>query len=95
MPPAQALVFIEESPISIHDGYWVQNLDTPSLWFDDPAIYHVNSGCMSFADGHCQTREWTDKNILSGEWNSYMGFPCDPNSGDLAWVQARCTVLSH
>ncbi|MGD0413280.1 MAG: prepilin-type N-terminal cleavage/methylation domain-containing protein, partial [Verrucomicrobiota bacterium] len=40
MSTAMALVFIEENPASINDGYWVQNLDQPTEWVDDPAIYH-------------------------------------------------------
>jgi prepilin-type N-terminal cleavage/methylation domain-containing protein len=92
MSTTMAMVFIEENPASINDGYWVQNLDTPTMWVDDPAVYHVNAGALSFADGHAQIRKWTDQNILAGEWNSWMGFACDPNSPDLAWVQARVTV---
>ena len=95
MPPALALVFIEENPASINDGYWVQDLDFPTLWVDVPAVFHLNAGCMSFADGHCQTRKWTDRNVLAGVFNGGMGFSCDPTSGDLAWVQARCTVPRH
>jgi prepilin-type N-terminal cleavage/methylation domain-containing protein len=90
---ANAMVFIEENPASINDGYWIENLDTPTMWVDDPAVYHINSGALSFADGHAQIRKWTDSHILAGEWNSYMGFACDPTSGDLAWVQAHVTVL--
>jgi len=47
---------------------------------------------MSFADGHGLIRTSTDKYILAGDFNSYMGFAADPNSPDLAWVQARVTV---
>jgi cytolysin (calcineurin-like family phosphatase) len=94
MQPAGALVFVEESYASINDGYWIQNLDQPTMWIDDPANYHLNACSLTFADGHCQSRTWTDKNVLAGVWNNYIGFPCDPTSPDLAWVQARCTVLS-
>jgi prepilin-type N-terminal cleavage/methylation domain-containing protein len=92
MSTAMALVFIEENPASINDGYWVQNLDQPTEWVDDPAIYHDKAGAMSFADGHGQIRQWTDKHILAGEFNSYMGFAADTTSPDLGWVQARVTV---
>jgi len=93
MSTANAIVFIEENPASINDGYWIQNLDTPTMWVDTPAVYHINSGAMSFADGHAQIRKWTDSQVLAGMFNSYMGYPCDPASGDLAWVQAHVTVL--
>ena len=95
MSTAMAMVFVEENPASINDGYWVQNLDQPSDWVDDPATYHINSGALSYADGHGEIRKWTDHSILTGQWNSYMGFPADPTSPDLAWVQARVTVYNH
>ena len=30
MSTANCIVFIEENPASINDGYWVQDLDTPT-----------------------------------------------------------------
>ena len=92
MSSANAIVFIEENPSSINDGYWVENLDQPNDWVDSPAVYHIHACAMSFADGHAQIRKWTDSQVLAGTFNSYMGFPCDPTSGDLAWVQAHVTV---
>jgi len=92
MSTTMAMVFVEENPASINDGYWVQNLDQPQDWVDDPAVYHVKSGALSFADGHGMIRKWTDSQILAGVFNSYHGFPRDPTSPDLAWIQARVTV---
>jgi hypothetical protein len=93
MSTANCIVFIEENPASINDGFWVQDLDDPNWWIDDPAVYHINAGALSFADGHAQIRQWTDANILAGEFNGGTGFASDPNSGDNAWVQARVTYL--
>jgi prepilin-type N-terminal cleavage/methylation domain-containing protein len=93
MPPAMAMVFVEENPASINDGYWTQNLDQPMDWVDSPAIYH-NKGCsMAFSDGHGETRVWSDRNVLAGDFNNQYGFPVDSlNPKDLAWVQARVTI---
>jgi prepilin-type N-terminal cleavage/methylation domain-containing protein len=85
---SMALVFIEENPGTINDGYWVQDPGNAN-WLDAPAWYHVNSCSISFADGHEQIREWTDRNVL--ENTNKPIFPADPDSGDLAWVQKRCT----
>jgi len=93
MSTANALVFIEENPASINDGYWIQNLDTPTMWVDDPAVFHIKACSLSFADGHEQIRSWTDTNILAGKFNEQNGFEQDPNSGDLQWVQQHVTVL--
>jgi len=92
LSPALAMVFIEENPASINDGYWAQDLDTPADWVDSPAVYHINACSLSFADSHVEIRKWTDKNVLAGEFNGASGFAADPTSPDLAWVHARCTV---
>jgi prepilin-type N-terminal cleavage/methylation domain-containing protein len=90
--PAMALVFLDENPDTINDGYWAQDLDSRTTWIDSPAHYHVNAGGLSFADGHAEIRKWTDKNVLAGLSGGASGFPSDPKSGDLVWVQERCTV---
>jgi len=95
LPPAQAMVFTEENPASINDGYWAQDLDTPTDWVDSPAVYHINACSLSYAEGHAEVRKWTDKSVLAGDFNEAAGFPCDPTSPDLAWVQARVTVKGH
>jgi len=92
LSPGMALVFVEENPATINDGYWVQNPNSPTTWIDSPAHFHINGGAMSFVDGHAQFRKWTDRNVLS---NSSVGFASDPTSGDLAWVQARSTVKAQ
>ena len=92
LPTTQALVFIEENPNSINDGYWVQNLDQPTEWVDTPASYHVNACALSFADTHCEVRVWKDKSVLAGDFNGPNGYAYDASSTDLAWIQARVTV---
>ena len=93
LPPTMALVFLDENPDTINDGYWAQDLDSRTQWIDSPAHYHNNAGCLSFADGHAEIRVWTDKNVLAGADGGATGFPANPLNGpDLPWVQARCTV---
>ncbi|MGA2176450.1 MAG: prepilin-type N-terminal cleavage/methylation domain-containing protein [Verrucomicrobiota bacterium] len=98
LPTAKALVFLDENPATINDGYWVQDLDSRTQWIDSPAHYHVNSGGLSFIDGHAEIRKWTDRNVLAGMDGGASGFPASPPPGqplsmqDLPWVQARCTV---
>jgi len=92
IPPTMALVFIEENPGSINDGYWIQDLTKATLWVDSPAHYHNNSGSMSFADGHSESRKWTDGNILNDSFNAQNGFAA--TGPDLPWVQARCSAVN-
>ncbi len=89
-----ALVFVEENPGTINDGYWVEDLDSTNRWIDSPAHYHVNAGGLAFADGHAEMRKWSDRNVLANYGNAQYGFPSDPKSGDLVWVQKRCTVFA-
>ncbi|HEY3863449.1 MAG TPA: prepilin-type N-terminal cleavage/methylation domain-containing protein [Verrucomicrobiae bacterium] len=93
IPTVMALVFIEENPDTINDGYWAQDLDNRAQWIDSPAHYH-NNGCgLSFLDGHSEFRTWTDMNVLNGADGGASGFAAKPLNGpDLPWVQARCTV---
>jgi prepilin-type processing-associated H-X9-DG protein len=94
LPPTMAMVFIEENPASINDGYWIQDLTKTTTWIDSPAHYHNNSGSMSFSDGHAESRKWTDGNVLNDSFGGQNGFAASPSTGpDLPWVQARCTVL--
>ena len=94
LPPTMALVFVDENPASINDGYWAQNPADPTRWIDSPAHYHINGGTLSFADGHAERRKWQDANVLKGVFNSDKGFSPEPLNGpDLPWVQARCTEL--
>lgn len=93
MSMSMAFVFIDENPASINDGYWAADPTTPTRWVDSPAHYH-NNGCnLSFADGHCESRKWTDSAVLSGQFGGAGGFAADPTSSDAAWIQARATVL--
>jgi prepilin-type N-terminal cleavage/methylation domain-containing protein/prepilin-type processing-associated H-X9-DG protein len=93
--PTMFLVFIEENPQSINDGYWIQNPATPTMWVDSPAHYHNNSGSMSFVDGHAESRKWRDAAVLSDQFNGQNGFAANPSPGpDLPWVQPRCTIMS-
>jgi len=94
MSPAMAFVFLEDNPNDNNEGYWCQDLAQPTQWVNCPASYH-NKGCaFTFADGHGQIKVWTDRNIPMGTstTTSAAGFPADPNSTDLAWVQAHFTV---
>jgi len=92
-PPSKTLVFIDENPASINDGFWAQDPDNQNDWIDSPAHYHVNAGSMSFVDCHAEVRKWTDKKVLNGTFSGAGGFSRDPTSPDLPWVQQRVTVL--
>jgi prepilin-type processing-associated H-X9-DG protein len=90
-----AFVLIEENPNTINDGYFVEDPNQPKQWIDSPAHYYINAGNISFADGHSETRIWTDVGVLSGQSGGATGFaanPVPPAGQDLPWLQARTTL---
>jgi len=88
--PLGAFVFIDENPSTVNDGYFAITLTDVTHWIDTPAHYHNNGGNLSFADGHAENRRWRDGYILAdGGINS----PADQKAGDLAWLQARASIL--
>jgi prepilin-type N-terminal cleavage/methylation domain-containing protein len=103
LPTSQALVFVEENPMTINDGAWCQDIgalaNPPGYWVDSPAHYHINAGSLAFADSHSQLRAWTDKYVLAntpqnaaGDSSGKGNFFADPNSVDNGWVLPQCTI---
>jgi prepilin-type N-terminal cleavage/methylation domain-containing protein len=99
--PANAWVFMEEDQCTINDGSLVEDVPQneapgPPYWVDCPGHYHVNASSITFADGHGQIRQWTDKYILADTPQGPHGnFPGDPKSGDLAWVLEHTTIAIY
>ncbi len=93
--PANCWVFLDESPGSINDGWFVCDPTQATTWVDIPASYHNGAGGLSFADGHAQIKKWTDKAVLT------YGLPNGPTGNfvqsqqtslsDMRWLQARST----
>jgi prepilin-type N-terminal cleavage/methylation domain-containing protein len=106
LPTSQALVFVEENPMTINDGSWCQDIgcfevEPPAgYWVDSPAHYHINAASIGFADGHTVLRSWSDKGVLgnyaqfqSGDDPTGKGnFGADPTSPDSRWVVPQCTI---
>jgi prepilin-type N-terminal cleavage/methylation domain-containing protein len=82
--PSQTLVFIETSATSIDDGRFSIQLHCWS-WLEYPASRH-SSGIVTFADGHCESRVWTDTAILATEKHHLKQVWRGP---DLEWVKAH------
>jgi prepilin-type processing-associated H-X9-DG protein len=81
--PAATVVFLDESPLTINDGYF-SVLITGTPWATDlPAYWHSHGDNFSFADGHAEHWRWQDGRT----------FTSNPSSGvapypDLARLQA-------
>jgi prepilin-type N-terminal cleavage/methylation domain-containing protein len=87
-------VFMEESPIGIDDGYFAVDPRQTTTWYNVPAVLHGNASEMAYADGHSETRQWTDGNMIHGKGANSNGnnVTADPTSPDLPWFVSRTTA---
>lgn len=91
-------VFLDEHADSINDGFFFVAMTQTANWYDLPANYHGSSCAFSFADGHSETKKWTDPAIATRPVNrqSLTGFaptPVQDGGTDLKWLEARTSAL--
>ncbi|HEY4416832.1 MAG TPA: prepilin-type N-terminal cleavage/methylation domain-containing protein [Verrucomicrobiae bacterium] len=80
--PSLALVFLDESRLSINDGYFFLGA-TGSQWTDLPANWHSRGDNFSFGDGHAEHRRWVDARTATLALSANT-----PNNPDMLWMQA-------
>jgi prepilin-type N-terminal cleavage/methylation domain-containing protein/prepilin-type processing-associated H-X9-DG protein len=80
--PVQTLVFLDESTLSINDGYFALRV-LGDTWNDIPAIWHSRGANLSFADGHVEHWHWQDPRTLTLVPNATT-----VNNPDLRRIQA-------
>ena len=89
--PSMIFVFLDESPQTINDGWYVFCNDNPagSLWSDMPASYHNRACGFSFADGHSEIKRWMVNSTVVPftTWPVATG----PDKRDFQWVSQRAT----
>lgn len=94
--PVNCWVFIDESPGTVNDGYFLCDpVSDPTVWVDLPAAYHNGAGGIAFADGHAETKKWRDGRIfeaLNINFNTYPSNPKQNPAADLTWIQQRTTA---
>lgn len=56
--PTQAFVFLEESYLTIDDGYFAVKAPGVLSWQNSPTVRHGNACEFSFADGHAEIWRW-------------------------------------
>jgi prepilin-type processing-associated H-X9-DG protein len=91
--PANTLVFLDEHPDSINDGFFFEN-PSQLQWGDLPASYH-NGGCgFGFADGHGEIHTWiynaTKVPVRYGFFTTPGVLPS--GAADYLWLATRMTV---
>jgi prepilin-type N-terminal cleavage/methylation domain-containing protein len=101
--PARTLLFLDErEDYCVYANFWVDMQGYPNqpqllqISGDLPAAYHNGAGSLSFTDGHCEARRWTDSRtvppLLQGQLipTSSRSQPSRFNR-DLAWLQDHST----
>ncbi len=59
--PSQNMVFVDENPFTIDDGYFAIPVGTdPAKWQNAPAARHNCSGIFGFADGHSESLRFVE-----------------------------------
>jgi prepilin-type N-terminal cleavage/methylation domain-containing protein/prepilin-type processing-associated H-X9-DG protein len=87
--PSMTWVIIEEAPLSIDDAFFAVNPSTPTQWYNSPAVLHGNSSEMLYADGHVETRRWTDSAMINANGTQNV---TAANNIDLPWLISRTTA---
>lgn len=78
--PSSTIVFLDESPVTINDGYFSVPVigdtvpTTTDAWATDlPAYWHNHGDNFSFADGHAEHWRWQDGRTSSPNPNAGSG----------------------
>ena len=100
--PASTFVLLDMREDSINTGGFGVNMagfpNNPELHgfigFDYPASYHNESGALSFADGHSETKRWIDPRtkppLEKGKWMD-LNDENTPDNPDIRWLQEKAT----
>ena len=64
LPPTLTLVFVDESPSTLNDGFFYIPLGD-DVWFDIPTARHSRGSNFSFGDGHAEHWRWQDARTLT------------------------------
>jgi prepilin-type N-terminal cleavage/methylation domain-containing protein/prepilin-type processing-associated H-X9-DG protein len=92
--PADALVFADEHPGSINDGFLEVHCATPDFPDVPAAVRHGRNCGMSFADGHAALTKWLTPVLLIPE---VQGTPVNSiattaNNVDWLWLRDHCST---
>jgi prepilin-type N-terminal cleavage/methylation domain-containing protein/prepilin-type processing-associated H-X9-DG protein len=87
LKPTEAVVFLDERPESINDGWFRSPTKTGEVK-DLPAIYHGNaSSSFSFADGHAELHRWRTLPFIALTASATLA-----GNSDIEWLYAHTTA---
>src|SRR2546421_949758 len=94
LPPAQALVYLDEREDSIDDGYYAIDMTKGSgaVLVNFPGSFHNGAGGLTFADGHAEIHRWLDPRTTPPfKKDKKREFTNMKNNRDLIWLQDHAT----
>jgi prepilin-type N-terminal cleavage/methylation domain-containing protein/prepilin-type processing-associated H-X9-DG protein len=74
--PSGALVFLDESTITLEDSYFAIQVDN-RVWQNSPSDRHNRGANFSFADGHSEIFKWLEPKTGKVSWNAPAQTPRD------------------
>ena len=96
--PSTAWVMIEQHPWTLDDGsfdvYW-PGRGAAASWSDFPGVNHGRTSSVGFADGHVESRKWTEATTVP-KLTVNGGVPTIvevPFSKDFEWLHDRTTTF--
>jgi hypothetical protein len=90
--PANILVFLDEHPDSVNDGYFVEN-PSQLQWYDLPGSQHAGGCGVGFADGRGEIHTWVNSATKVPVRYSYSSPTItSTTSADFLWLTTRMTV---
>jgi len=91
--PASIFVFLDENPLSINDGFFMNRLDSYS-WGNWPGSFHNHGANLSFADGHTEPHRWVVAGTIDPPVDA-NGIPAAVTAApqtDFQWLNDRSSV---
>lgn len=91
--PASTVVFLDEHPDSINDGFFLE-YTSQLQWGDLPASYHAGGCGFGFADGHGEIHTWVyNSTKVPVRYGFFTAPPISSStSGDYQWLVSRMTA---
>jgi prepilin-type N-terminal cleavage/methylation domain-containing protein/prepilin-type processing-associated H-X9-DG protein len=92
--PSTAFTFMDVNPDSICAPLFGVNMGEQTFYYI-PAAYHNNGAAAGFADGHAETKKWSDPRTIkpSASTDFHGHVVSSSNNRDLAWIQEHTTIL--
>ena len=92
--PEKIFVFQDVQPDNLClSAFTVRMPGDTEGFYHFPSAQHNRSGVLTFADGHAETRRWTDPRTMPKVTGALLGhWGTSPNNPDLAWLRQRTTI---